>query len=240
MGSTNDEAMARARGGDPGGLWVVAEAQTHGRGRNGRTWTSPSGNLYTSLLLVDPAPPERAAELGFVAGTALACALREILAGDHRLAIKWPNDILFAGAKLGGILLESTNLPEARFACVAGFGVNCTSHPSNTLYAATDLETVAGRPMSPEIVLEHLASAMAQQLRVWSRGAGFAAIRAEWLTFAGGLGSRIKVVRPSATIEGRFETIDETGRLVLETPSGPVAIEAGDVFLGSSSTVGGA
>jgi len=233
VGSSNDEAMARARAGDPGGLWVVAEAQTRGRGRNGRAWASPVGNLYASLLLVDPAPRERAAELGFVAGTALASALREILAGDVRLAIKWPNDILFAGAKLGGILLESTDLPDGRFACVAGFGVNCASHPTDTLYDAADLAEIAGRPVLPQIVLEHLAAAVAERLRAWSRGSGFAAIRAEWLTFAGGLGSRITVVRPSATIEGIFETIDATGRLVLETASGLVTIEAGDVFLGS-------
>jgi BirA family biotin operon repressor/biotin-[acetyl-CoA-carboxylase] ligase len=229
--------MARARGGDPGGLWVVAEAQARGRGRNGRVWASPSGNFYASLLLVDPAPRERTAELGFVAGTALACALREILDGDPRLAIKWPNDIVFAGAKLSGILLESADLPNGRFACVAGFGVNCVSHPSNTLYDATDLATIAGRSVPPEIVLEHLAATMAQRLLVWSKGVGFAAIRAEWLTLAGGLGTRIKVARPSATIEGRFETIDATGRLVLETDSGPLAIEAGDVFLGSCSIV---
>lgn len=235
VGSTNDEAMARARAGDPGRLWVTAEAQSRGRGRYGRAWSSPSGNLYASLLLVDPAPRGRAAELGFVAGTALACALRAILAGDRRLAIKWPNDILFAGAKLGGILLESTDLPGGRFACVAGFGVNCASHPSDTLYAATNLAEITGRPVPPEAVLKLLAAAMAERLRAWSRGSGFAAIRSEWLTFAGGLGARITVARPASTIEGIFATIDATGRLVLETSSGPVAIDAGDVFLGSCS-----
>jgi len=231
VGSTNDEAMSRARDGDPGGLWVLADAQACGRGRNGRVWASPAGNLYASLLLVDPAPRERAAELGFVAGTALACALREILAGDIRLAIKWPNDILFAGAKLGGILLESTDLPDGRFACVAGFGVNCASHPSDTSYGATDLAEITGYPVSPQIVHEHLARAIVQRLAIWRGGAGFDAIRAEWLSSAGGLGAKVTVVRPSATIEGIFETIDATGRLMLETASGLVAIDAGDVFL---------
>ncbi len=232
VGSTNDEAMARARAGDPGHLWVLAEAQSRGRGRKGRVWTSPTGNLYASLLLVEPAPRERAAELGFVAGTALAVALRDILAGDTRLAIKWPNDLLFAGAKLSGILLESTVLPDGRFACVAGFGVNCASHPPDTAYGATDLAEILGHPVAPESVLEPLARAMAGRLDIWAGGANFAAIRAEWLAFAGGLGAMITVVGPSATIEGVFETIDATGRLVLATASGKVAIEAGDVFLG--------
>jgi BirA family biotin operon repressor/biotin-[acetyl-CoA-carboxylase] ligase len=236
VGSTNDEAMARARAGNPGGLFVVAEAQSRGRGRHGRAWVSPPGNLYASLLLVDPAPRECAAELGFVAGTALASALRAILPGDRGLALKWPNDILYACAKLGGILLESTDLPDGRFACVAGFGVNCASHPSDTLYAATDLAAITGRPVPPEAVLEQLAAAMAERLRAWRRGSGFAAIREEWLTFAGGLGARITVVRPASTIEGIFATIDATGRLVLETASGLVAIEAGDIFLGSRAT----
>jgi BirA family biotin operon repressor/biotin-[acetyl-CoA-carboxylase] ligase len=231
VGSTNDEALTRARAGEPGGLWIVAQAQTCGRGRHGRTWVSPRGNLYASLLLVDPTRRECAAELGFVAGTALACALREILGRDRRLAIKWPNDLLFDGAKLAGILLESTDLPDGRLACVAGFGVNCASHPSNTLYPTSDLATITGHEVSPQTVLDHLVPAMAERLAIWNKGEGFSAIRAEWLTFAAGLGSRIEVVRPSATVAGTFETIDAAGRLLLETASGRVAIDAGDIFL---------
>jgi BirA family biotin operon repressor/biotin-[acetyl-CoA-carboxylase] ligase len=236
--------MARARNGDPGGIWIVAEAQSRGRGRHGRDWASPAGNLYASLLLVDPSPRDRAAELGFVAGTALACALREILASGKptpdfphpALAIKWPNDILFAAAKLAGILLESTDLPDGRFACVAGFGVNCASHPAETPYPATDLAEVTGAPVSPESVLDHLTRAVAERLDIWRRGSGFDAIRAEWLGLAGGLGSKVFVARSQGTIEGIFETIDATGRLVLETASGRVLVEAGDVFFGAGPT----
>jgi BirA family biotin operon repressor/biotin-[acetyl-CoA-carboxylase] ligase len=233
VGSTNDEAMGLARAGDPGGVWIVAREQTHGRGRLGRTWSSPAGNLYASLLLVDPSPRPSAPELGFVAGTALASALGTILSGDRRLAIKWPNDVLFDGVKLGGILLESAELSDGGFACVAGFGVNCASHPSNLLYDATDLTEITGAAVAPERVLDHLARAMAARLEAWNRGAGFAAIRGEWLSLAGGLGSVIGVAAPSGTVEGRFETIDSTGRLLLLTPAGRVTIEAGDVFLGS-------
>ncbi|MGA2637013.1 biotin--[acetyl-CoA-carboxylase] ligase [Methylocella sp.] len=228
--STNDEALQRARSGDPGRLWITAARQSGGRGRNGRVWTSEPGNLFASLLLIDPAPPARAAELGFVTSLALALALRQILGDDPALRIKWPNDILYDGAKLAGILLESVALPHD-FACVAGIGVNCGSHPEGTLYPATDLATAAGREIAPAAVFEALASAMARQLDLWSNGAGFATIRAEWLALAAGVGAPIKIARPNETIEGVFETIDGTGRLILRQESGERAIDAGDVFL---------
>ena len=109
--------------------------------------------------------------------------------------------------------------------------MNCRSHPEGTLYPATDLATVAGRDIAPGAVFEALASAMAQQLDLWSNGAGFATIRAEWLALAAGVGGPIKVARPNETIEGVFETIDDTGRLILRQESGERAIDAGDVFL---------
>ena len=204
--------------------------QSGGRGRNGRIWISEPGNLFASLLLIDPAPPARAAELGFVTSLALALALRDILGGDPALKIKWPNDILYDGAKLAGVLLESVALPHG-FACVAGIGVNCGSHPDGTLYPATDLSAAAGRDIAPRLVLEALARAMAQQLDVWLQGPGFAAIRAGWLTLAAGLGSPIRVARTNETIEGVFETIDAMGRLVLRQLAGERLIDAGDVFL---------
>ncbi len=234
--STNDEALALARAGDAGQLWVVASAQTKGRGRNGRLWSSPRGNLHASLLLIDPAPTHRVAELGFATGIAAIHALREILSGDHSLKLKWPNDVLHDGAKLAGILLESASLPDGRLACVAGIGVNCGLHPGDTPYKATDLAAIMGEPIAPERVFEPLSVAMDHWLDVWAGGSGFEAIRAEWLSLAAGLGTWISVVRPSQTIEGVFQTIDANGRLILEQASGQVAIEAGDVFFDPPSS----
>lgn len=231
IGSTNDEALASARAGEPGGLWILAEAQNKGKGRAGRLWDSPPGNLYASLLLIDPSLPQKAAELGFVAGVALAHALRGLLGGDERLKIKWPNDILYEGGKLAGILLESSNLIDDRFACVAGFGVNCRSHPDVALYPATDLLAIAGVPISSDAVLEALSAAMAYWLDTWEGGARFDLIRAEWLLLAAGLGGPIRVARHFESLEGVFETIDATGRLILDTGTGRVPIEAADVFL---------
>lgn len=222
--------MQRARSGDPGRLWITARTQSGGRGRNGRLWTSETGNLFCSLLLVDPAPLARAPEFGFVTSLALALALRGILGEDKELKIKWPNDVLYDGAKLAGILLESIALPRG-FACVAGIGVNCGSHPEGTLYPATDLSAAAGRSIAPDVVFAALSAAMARQLEVWSKGAGFPAIRVGWLALAAGVGGRIKVARPNEILEGVFETIDATGRLILRQDAGVKAIEAGDVFL---------
>src|SRR5947209_14909108 len=120
--------MRLARAGDPGRLWLVAREQKQGRGRRGRSWSSPPGNLYASVLLSDAAPSQHLPELGFVASLALLNTMRAILGEDPRLGLKWPNDILFDGAKLSGILLESSLLPSGATACVAGFGVNCRWH----------------------------------------------------------------------------------------------------------------
>jgi BirA family biotin operon repressor/biotin-[acetyl-CoA-carboxylase] ligase len=222
--------LQRARSGDPGRLWITARTQSGGRGRNGRVWTSEPGNLFASLLLIDPSPLARAPELGFVTSLALALALRQLLGGAKDLKIKWPNDILHDGAKLAGVLLESVALSRG-FACVAGIGVNCRSHPEGTLYPATDLSSAAGRDIAPDIVFEALARATAQQLGVWSEGAGFPAIRAEWLALAAGVGGQIKVARQNETLDGVFQTIDDTGRLILRQECGERAIDAGDVFL---------
>jgi BirA family biotin operon repressor/biotin-[acetyl-CoA-carboxylase] ligase len=233
VGSTNDEAMRLARDGDPGRRWVVAREQLKGRGRRERTWSSPPGNLYASLLLIDAASAEHLPELGFVAGVALLSALREILGDDPRLGLKWPNDVLFDGAKLSGILLESSVLPGGTTACVAGFGVNCRSHPATLPYAATDLATIGTVLDAPEDVLPRLSDAMAETVRIWARGAGFADIRAPWLKNALGIGEPIRVALGATTVSGVFETIDSRGRLILREGANTRAIEAGDVFLPS-------
>ena len=230
LGSTNDEAMARARAGARGPLLVVAESQTGGRGRHGRAWASPPGNLYASLLLTDPSALAVAPQLGFVAGVALALALRDLLGGDERLCLKWPNDVLFAGAKLAGLLLESATSVHG-LACVIGFGVNCRWHPDGLAYPVTDLTRAAGRAITPADVLAALAPAFERQVRAWDRGAGFAGIRAAWLAIAAGVGERIIVRSSSRTVMGTFRSLDPTGRLLVETAAGCVAVDAGDVFL---------
>jgi BirA family biotin operon repressor/biotin-[acetyl-CoA-carboxylase] ligase len=238
LASTNDEAIARARQGDPGRLWIVARRQTAGRGRNGRHWASPEGNLYASLLLIDPGPVGLSPQLGFVAGAALASSLNRLSRADPPIRLKWPNDAVHRGAKLAGLLVEGTGLEDGRLACVIGIGVNCSSHPVLPGLAATNLAAIAGRKFEPSDVLTALSDEIAQFLPLWQSGGNFAAIRERWLTLAAGLGTTITARTAKGVLQGVFRTIDESGRLLLETVNGPVKIEAGDVFLSAEDAVG--
>lgn len=231
LGSTNTEALALARRGERGPLWVTALQQTAGRGRRGSEFVSPPGNLYATLLLDDPSPADRAPELSFVAALALSDAIiidcAPVLRG--RLAVKWPNDLLCDGAKLAGILIESENL-GGRLAIAIGIGVNCVSHPTGTAYPATDLGA-AGAEVSVATLFAALSGTMQRRLSQWNRGAGFAAIRADWVAQAAGIGGDLRVRLPGRELLGRFETLDERGRLILRLGDGTSqTVTAGDVF----------
>jgi BirA family biotin operon repressor/biotin-[acetyl-CoA-carboxylase] ligase len=235
--STNDDALAAARQGDPGGLWVVAREQTAGRGRQGRSWTSPAGNLHASLLLVDPCAPSRAAQLGFLAGLALHEAVSDAARiGVPRLALKWPNDLLLDGAKVAGLLLEGHRLGAAGvFAVVIGFGVNVASAPAGTPYPATALRSVAADLTSEEL-FAGLVRALAPRLEGWRMASGpdpaegFAPVRREWLRRAAGLGGPVTVRLPQGERSGRFAGLDRIGRLELQTEAGLEPIDAGDLY----------
>jgi hypothetical protein len=138
LGSTNAEALALARAGERGPLWITAKTQSAGRGRRGSAWVSLPGNLYATLLLTEPSAPPEAPQLSFVAALALHDAVS--LMAPHLkplLKVKWPNDLLHGVKKLAGILIEGESEPV--FAAAVGVGVNCVSHPSATVYPATDL-----------------------------------------------------------------------------------------------------
>jgi BirA family transcriptional regulator, biotin operon repressor / biotin---[acetyl-CoA-carboxylase] ligase len=226
--STNAEALRRAGAGERGPLWIVATEQSAGRGRRGRAWTSPAGNLHATLLLTDPSPPAAAPQLAFVAGLALHDAVAAAAPPlASRLALKWPNDLLCAGCKIAGVLIEGEGEPVA---VAIGIGVNCRHHPDATEFPATDLAAM-GADVSAVVLFDVLAAAMQVRLDEWSRGAGFAAIRVAWLARAAGIGESVRVRLPGRDMAGCFETIDESGRLMLRTGAGDVeVIAAGDVF----------
>ncbi len=235
LGSTNAEALRLARRGERGPLWVTAERQTSGRGRRGRAWISPPGNLYASLLLTEPAASERWPQLSFVAALATSDAIAEV-APDcaARLAIKWPNDVLHAGRKLAGILIEGGESGGAG-AVAVGIGVNCASHPPVTEYPATDL-AAAGAPVSPATLFGALSATMLARLAQWNRGQGFSSIRADWLARAIGIGETARVRLADREINGRFEAIDPAGGLVLRLPDGSATtVMAGDVLMPAAS-----
>jgi BirA family biotin operon repressor/biotin-[acetyl-CoA-carboxylase] ligase len=228
LGSTNAEALARARAGEHGPLWITAATQESGRGRRGKDWTSPPGNLYSSVLLTDPAPPALAPQLSFVAALALHDAVADCAPQlGPLLTVKWPNDVLLGGAKIAGILIEAESGPP--FAAVIGMGVNCASHPADTAWPATDL-AIAGAHVTPEALLRALAAAMQTRLAQWDRGQGFAAIRSAWLRRAAGLGQEIRVRLPEHEFSGIFDGLDEAGRLLVRGEDGITAVTAGEVF----------
>ena len=234
--STNDEAAAAARWGDSGRLWVVAREQRAGRGRHGRSWTSPPGNLYASLLLVDPCEPALAPQLGFIAGVALHEAVAAETGLDApRLGLKWPNDLLLDGAKVAGLLLEGHRGEDGAFAVVVGFGVNVAAAPDNAAYPAEALATLK-RDLSIESLFASLSRSFAWHLEPWRKaqaiGAGdsFDPVRREWTARAAGLGASVTIRLPSGERSGSFVGLDEAGRLRLRTAAGTELIDAGDLY----------
>ncbi len=253
IGSTNAEAAARARRGENGPLWITALAQTAGRGRLGRSWNSPPGNLYASLLLRDPSPFERAPELAFVAALAVRDAIvAEAPALAPQLGFKWPNDLLLAGDKCAGILIEGEIERNKSLTVVVGIGVNCAHHPPMTPTLPPDVEPTPARPapfgeqsvlfpatdlhahgveVTPERLFARLSATMCARIAEWDRGQAFAKILGGWLSSARGLGEEIRVRQGDIEKAGRFVGLDQAGRLVLELPSGATEkVSAGDVF----------
>ncbi|MBX9827061.1 MAG: biotin--[acetyl-CoA-carboxylase] ligase [Xanthobacteraceae bacterium] len=227
IGSTNEEALRLARTGERAPLWIVARSQTGGRGRRGRAWVSEPGNLYASLLLADPSPPEHFPELSFVAALALHDAVTARVPGlAGRVALKWPNDLLIDRNKFAGILVEGEGTTV-----VIGIGVNCAHHPAGTEFPATDL-AAAGVRATPDSLFPPLSGALTARLAQWDRGAGFAAIRADWISRAAGIGRPVRVRTGDSELAGTFEAIDASGRLVLRLPDGTMqAVAAGDVLM---------
>ena len=214
-GSTNDDLAALAREGAPEGLWLRADRQTGGKGRQGRAWQSPPGNLHASTLVrLRPGDPP-APTLALVAAVALQAALR-----PHAPAalIKWPNDLLVGGAKLAGILLERQG-----DAVIIGFGVNLAHHPGGLERPAISLIP----PVEPAAFLGRLAAGFESWLERW-RAEGLAPVRAAWHAAAHPVGTALT----ATDARGTFEGLDETGALRLRLEDGGLRIiHAGDVFL---------
>ncbi len=247
IGSTNAEAMLRARAGERGPMWFVTSEQTAGRGRRLRPWVAPRGNLASSVLEVMDVAPAMAATLGFAAGLALEAVLRQLsveaalrMAGSDRLnfALKWPNDVLAGRSKLAGILLEAEAMVGGSLAVVVGIGTNVIAAPEGTPTPATSLKAL-GIDISAEELFAALSDGWAEFRGIWDNGRGFGEIRRLWLERAAGLGQAVSIKSGSALIEGIFDTIDEQGCMIVRTTDGDlVPITAGDVYFGSVASVG--
>lgn len=239
-GSTNDDATQAARAGAPEGTLIWARRQTQGRGRRGRAWVSPEGNLHLSIVLRPDVPPARAGEIAFVAALASADACAA-LAPAADIRCKWPNDVLADGRKVAGLLIETSIIGGRLEWLVVGIGINLASHPEAVEFPATHLAQHAGRPIAVEEGLATLAEAFAARYRLWCER-GFAPVRAAWLDRAAGLGARIRVRLDNDDLTGTFTGLETDGALLLTLADGTARrVTAGDVFfpgVSSSASAG--
>lgn len=225
-GSTNDDVLALAADGAPEGLWLRADRQTGGRGRSGRSWSSPTGNLYASTLVRLRADDPPAPTLALAAGLALHRAMSPFFERSEVLRLKWPNDLLADGRKIAGILLERVDA-----AVVIGIGVNLGTHPADLARPATDLATERGLAVTPGTFLPDLAQSFTAALAEWR--VDLAGIRAAWSDAAHPPGTPLTTHGASAeTVSGTFDGLDPTGACRLRLADGSVRlIHAGDVLL---------
>jgi BirA family biotin operon repressor/biotin-[acetyl-CoA-carboxylase] ligase len=244
IGSTNVEAMSRARDGERGPMWFVTSEQTAGRGRRQRAWIAPRGNLASSILEVMDIRPAVAATLGFAAGLAQATALQKVsIEAAMRLGpsapkymLKWPNDVLADGKKLVGISLEAEAI-GGRLAVVVGIGTNVVAAPEGTPTPAVSLAAL-GVQISAEELFAAVSDSWVEHFGIWDNGRGFADIRRLWLDRAAGLGGNVAIQTGNAVMEGIFDTIDDMGCLIVRTADGRrLPIAAGDVFFGTAASV---
>lgn len=239
--STNAEAMRQLAAGETGPLWIVADKQTAGRGRCGRTWSSQPGNLLASYLTVLAGSQPRAYQISLVAGVAVAETIRSVIsptAPGLDLRLKWPNDVLIRQkdrpghwAKAGGILVESTQSIAVDLAVVIGIGLNLVSNPEEYARATSHFAAFGPVP-DPGLVLSELDRQLKRWLTAWDGGRGFAGIRQAWLELSCPQGERISVNAGHGPLEGTFCGLDANGALILTDDAGiQHTISYGDVTL---------
>ncbi|MEM9551153.1 MAG: biotin--[acetyl-CoA-carboxylase] ligase [Pseudomonadota bacterium] len=231
--STLDEA-ARLAPTATGPVWIMAHRQSAARGRRGRGWRMPPGNLAATLLMQPGGSPAEAALRSFVAALALRDACVAVTGRAEAFQLKWPNDVLLNGGKLAGILLESVGQVGRMQHLAIGIGVNLAEAPARGEVELGALRPVSlvsetGASVAPDAFLSHLAAAYATHEATF-RAYGFAPIRTAWLAAAARLGEVITARTGSSETRGNFETVDDRGNLVLGTAHGRVAIPAADIY----------
>lgn len=238
IGSTNSEAHRLAAAGERGPLWIAARRQTDGRGRLGRSWQSLDGNLAATLLFKPECAPAVLHQLSFVAAVAVHDAIAgyaDTAAGETLPRLKWPNDVLIGGAKVGGILTESTSFGPDLVAIV-GIGINIAAAP-DILGRITGHLDYRRRP-SPQELHFAIATGIEQWLATWRHGAGFQAVRVAWRERTGPVGEPLSVTVDGTRQQGLFCDIDVDGALLLKLPTGEIRrYSAGDVSLGGEETI---
>ncbi|GAA5107162.1 biotin--[acetyl-CoA-carboxylase] ligase [Bartonella jaculi] len=238
--STNLIAQRKAQAGHQGYLWVVAQEQSQGRARRGRTWSSPKGNLYSSLLLTDDIVHQTAAQLGFVAGISVVEAVKQFIPDEKQMngvvSLKWPNDILLRGAKSSGVLLEIFKLTPQQYALVIGIGMNVKHHYDGAPYPTSSLKNI-GLHINAGQLFTALTESFSKNYLLWKKSGGCDIIREKWLLYSAHLGQHVKVVNDEKVIEGIFDGLDKDFNCIIKQKNGQQAIiTAGDVHFGSAAS----
>ncbi|MGR3496293.1 biotin--[acetyl-CoA-carboxylase] ligase [Citreimonas sp.] len=212
--------------------WIMARRQSAARGRRGRPWRDPGGNFAATLVMRPAGGPGQAALRSFTAALALRDACVTLTGAPEAFALKWPNDVLVNGGKAAGILLETVGARGGALAI--GVGVNLISAPGSDAVEPGAVPPVSllsetGHRIEPDAMLDALATAFA----AWEERLvtyGFAPVRAAWLAHAARLGETVTARLPRDSVDGIFETVDDTGAIVLKTAQGRRAIAAADIF----------
>lgn len=232
VASTNTIATEMALKGAPEGTVVIAEAQTAGKGRLGRKWISPKGNLYLSVILRPRIPTHKAPLITLTGAVAVASAIRK--ACELPAAIKWPNDILISGKKVSGLLTEMSAEPDRVKHIVLGIGVDVNMGPgelpADIRPFATSLAAEAGRRINRTSLLQQLL----RELEHWYRAflKNDADVLKEWESLNLTTGSRVGVSGAGETLEGLAQAIDNEGRLIIRLDDGSMrTVAAGDVTI---------
>ncbi|WP_409362028.1 biotin--[acetyl-CoA-carboxylase] ligase [Bartonella heixiaziensis] len=238
--STNLVAQRKAQAGHKGYLWIVAQEQSQGRARRGRTWSSPKGNLYSSLLLTDDIVHQTAAQLGFVAGISVVEAIKQFIKDKTQtnsiVSLKWPNDILLQGAKSSGVLLEIFKLPSQQYALVIGIGINVKYNYEDAPYPTSSLKNI-NLHVEAEQIFTVLTESFSKNYLLWKQSGGCDIIREKWLLYSAHLGQYVKIINDEKIIEGIFDGLDNDFNCIIKQKNGQQAIiTAGDVHFGSAAS----
>ena len=233
VSSTNSEAIILAKKGEnisPDGTLIWALQQSQGRGRMGKEWISPPGNVYASLILRPEISLINAAQISFVTALAIYDALGNIGPPGHQIHCKWPNDILLNGRKVAGILLESENKINEKSLdwLIVGIGINVERYPMETKFPSTSLRS-EGWSNSVEETLQAFARSFLSWTNRWIED-GFDEVRKNWIWRAHGIGEKLKVHSGGKVRTGVFEDLAEDGALLLNQEGKIERITAGEIF----------
>ena len=231
LDSTNAEARRRAEAGEAGPLWIAARAQTAGRGRRERAWSTGEGDLAATLLTVTDRAPADAARYAFVAALAVA-DLAALYAPEALVRLKWPNDLMLDGRKAGGVLIESGARADGRLWLAIGVGVNLRHAPAAERPTAALADHLRADAFAPtfDLAARQLADAFARRTAMWEQD-GFEAVAHAWTARAAHLGEPCEARLPGETVVGVAEGLEPDGALRLRLPGGGVRrVTAGDVF----------